>query len=104
MRFAKPPQGFRVNCLPEARADVERICNNDTNCFAFKDAVVERLRQTGHKEGEDLYWHELPGARIYKTKWTTGMRGVSVRVLYRILGDTITFYRVEEERDLKGIK
>lgn len=103
MRFAKPPQGFRVNCLPEARADVERICNDDADCFAFKEAVVKRLCQTGHKEGEDLYWPELPGARIFKTKWTTEKRGVSVRILYRILGDSITFYRVELERDLQEI-
>ena len=101
MRFAKPPDGFRVKCLSEAQEDITNICGGDLTCLAYKEGVVERLRQSGHRLGYEFNWPEVPGTRLYKVKWIGEGRALEVRVIYRVLGDTITFYRVNVAREFR---
>lgn len=100
MRFAKPPSGFKVNCLPEAQEDIARICDDDQLCLTYKDGVVISLRQAGHRVGQELEWPELPGARLHTVRWIGPNRALDVRIIYRVLGDTITFYHIDVAREL----
>ena len=105
MQIAKPPDGFRVQCRSQAKDMAKRLCTDNPERTAFKNEIIERLRQTGHKEGVPLDWPDLPGARVIVIDNPPGLpEGAQIWIIYRTLGDTITFFRVLVQSGLQAVE
>lgn len=89
VNIARPTDGFRIALSPPVRALVENEKTTRPGFEAFWDDIIERLKFTAHREG--VSDRRLgPGHRV----WTThdGVRAGQprVRLVYHVLGDTVT--------------
>lgn len=104
MQIAKPAGGFHVQCRPQASDMAARLCNGNPSLEAYKDGIIKRLREAGHMMGKALDWQELPGARIFIADNPPGLPvGAQIWIIYRTLGDTLTFHRIQVSNGLQAV-
>jgi hypothetical protein len=89
VKIARGPDGFRVTLEPTVQAHLEQVLQDHPE-FAWRwEAVIARLRATGHVTGDDCGANGTQRAGAFLLdKWR-------VKLAWRVLGDGLRIVRAE---------
>jgi hypothetical protein len=96
MQIARPPNGFHVVEKPAVAALISANTKKFPRLPKFWEAIKDRLRITGHREGVTLP-HGKPGWKLFVEDGAPDVGIPRVKVVYRALGDTLTIYIIAIE-------
>lgn len=91
MIFAKPADGFKWKESENAQTQIKEICADLPEILPYLEALKERLRHTGHREGTRTDMLRDRNAFIYGADLDDLP---SIQILYTILGETLTVQSV----------
>jgi len=86
MNVARPPGGFNVVVRPNVQAFVNELCAHHPELPRHWKAVIERLKEAGHKAGEPVDGDASQRTAIFQPFY----KGPNIWLAWRVLGDTIT--------------
>ena len=89
MRIAKPADGFRVVINENVTSLITSLEDEHPRIIEHWQDIVDRLKHVAHKEGRDIKWGS-PGHRIYVAEADDLMGTPRLKVIYMVLGDTLT--------------
>ena len=88
MDIAKPPGGFILDEPPAITVLIASHAQIWPRLPAYWSDIKSRLRQTGHREGVPIP-NAAPGARLFVAGGDPASGLPTVKVAYRVLGDTL---------------
>jgi hypothetical protein len=88
MDIAKPPGGFTIDEPDNVKATIAAYAQQWPRLGAYWFDIKARLRQTGHREGRPVP-NGPPGAKVYVAEGDAASGLPTVKVAYRVLGDTL---------------
>jgi hypothetical protein len=92
MDIAKPPGGFFIDEPENVKGAIAAYAEQWARLPAHWDDIKARLAQTGHRQGTRI--SGPPGAKLYVAEGHAGSGLPTVKVAYRVLGDTLRIFAV----------
>jgi hypothetical protein len=88
MRIARPRDGFTIIERPSVTKLIAAYCEQWPRLAAHWEAVKDRLKMTGHREGVEV--PKRAGYRLFVDDGEESAGLPRVKVIYLALGDTLT--------------
>jgi hypothetical protein len=95
VQIARPPDGFKITEYPAVTALITARSEQLPRLRAHWEAIKERLKFTGHRDPETVPVPGKPGFRLFVDDGEPSVGLPRVRVVYLVLGDTLTIERAE---------
>lgn len=93
VNIAKPPGGFRLIERPAIAPLLDSYTQQWPRLPEWWSNLTDRLRQTGHREGKPVAGGPQ-GSRLFVVDADPFIGLPRIKVVYVVLGDTLTIYMV----------
>jgi hypothetical protein len=92
MDIARPKAGFILREPPSFKTILDSAAKRWPRVHSHWDGIKERLKITAHREGARAAG---AGDRVFEAQGDADSGLPTVRVAYRVLGDTVTFVKLD---------
>lgn len=85
MKFARPPDGFRVEVSEQAKATLQSAQEASPRLEEVWNGICERMRMTAHREGHPV----SNGRQVYQNQGDPHFGVPTITVKYVVIGDVV---------------
>lgn len=89
MRIAKPKEGFNIIVNESVDLLIKSYKDKHPRIEEHWANILDRLKQVAHRVGEDVNWG-ASGHKIYIAEDIPEMNVPRLKIIYMVLGDTVT--------------